>query len=151
MPRGGFIPVKDALIVDFDRDETDLKPGNLSPQAVNKVVNYFSRFVLFGEADDVFDLPLRGAKLLGGNQCAYAYGLSKVISGLDDDSIDAACKLAAFDVAYCQSPAFWLKHCSESDIKDAIWTMVTRHTLERFFLRTIMGCSVTSHLNQMTR
>lgn len=73
--------------------------------------------MLFGEVDAAFDLSLRGAKLLGENQCAYAYGLSKVMRGLDDDSIGAACKLAAFDVAYCQSPAFWLKHCSESDIK----------------------------------
>lgn len=61
-------------------------------------MDYLTRFMKGAEARDAFRISLRGARMVGMEGLAEA--LLDLMTGLDDLSIESACRLASFDVVF---------------------------------------------------
>lgn len=88
------------------------EPENVAPWIVGTAVDYLSRMVLTGGKAKAFYISLMFKKNIqlqrcseGHEQaCRYADNLLEGITGLDDKSIENACRLACFDQLYRYSP-----------------------------------------------
>ena len=95
-PRGGYLPIKLFSVEQFE-DHRVLHPvESVSPSLVGICVDYLTRFMKGAEARDAFRISLRGAHKVGMGDLAEA--LLDLVTGLDDLSIESACRLASFDV-----------------------------------------------------
>lgn len=90
------------------------EPENVAPWIVGTVVDYLSRMVLTGDKAKAFyisfmfkrDLYLqRHQTEFYGDVCQWADNLLGGITGLDDKSIENACRLVCFDQIYRCSPS----------------------------------------------
>lgn len=69
---------------------------NIHSNLIGLAVDYLTRFTMGTSLEKAFKISLRGASKI--NESDYAEELLREISGLDDNSIDKACKLVGFDV-----------------------------------------------------
>lgn len=101
-PRGGYIkPSSMNVIVRNDNIEL-YEDENVSPSIVGTVVDYMTRFLEEGSAEEAFRIPLLGAKLIKKEKAALS--LINKIKGLDKKSIISACKIVGFDAVYRAGP-----------------------------------------------
>lgn len=97
-PRGGYLPIKLFSVEQFE-DHRVLHPvESVSPSLVGICVDYLTRFMKGAEASDAFRISLMGAHKVGMGDLAEA--LLDLVTGLDDLSIESACRLASFDVVF---------------------------------------------------
>lgn len=96
-PRGGYINPKIMTEVPFDDGKT-LKEESIHPSTVGMVVDYLTRFDNGETAEDAFSISLMGASLVERSQEVSGY-IGK-ISGLDNESIENACKAVYYDQFY---------------------------------------------------
>lgn len=97
-PRGGYIKPKDFNTIELN-DAIDLyEEENIHSTLMGLAVDYLTRFTMGTSLEKAFKISLRGA--LRVNESDYAEELLNGISGLDDTSIENACKLVGFDTAF---------------------------------------------------
>ncbi|MBE6741721.1 MAG: hypothetical protein E7570_05390 [Ruminococcaceae bacterium] len=101
-PRGGYIKPSQFTLIQLE-DEQELKDlNNISPIIVGLAVDYLTRFAIGTPKEDAFGISMSGARRAQERGVedaeAVADGLLDGITGLDDQSIINACKLATFDV-----------------------------------------------------
>ena len=99
-PYGGYVPVSMFERVKFT-DEARIYPNeNISGSLTGTVVDYLTRFMTGTQKEQAFILPMMGAvipdKYVHG-ELEAAKSLFSGITGLDDVSIENACKLSTFD------------------------------------------------------
>lgn len=100
-PYGGYLPVKhfsketlnDGIILNAEE--------NIHSSLVGTAVDYLTRLMLGNSVEKSFHISFLGALQIGLQHKAEK--LKAQISGLDNSSIVAACKLAGFDVCYRSS------------------------------------------------
>lgn len=99
-PRGGYFKPKEFEQTVLDGGGIDdLYPEeNVSPGLVGLAVDYLTRFMSGTSAEEAFEISRMGA--VNVQQLGLFERLISHVSGLDDDSIDAAVKLSGFDSAY---------------------------------------------------
>lgn len=100
----GYISTKDFKIIELENNIELNENENISPAIIGIVVDYMTRFVLGDSIKEAFKISIKGA------YCAAELGNKKsirqikqylkYIDGLDDISIQNACKVVAFDVWY---------------------------------------------------
>ena len=97
-PYGGYLPPK-WFSKTFLNDDMILSDGeNISADLVATAVDYLTRFMLGSDVREAFHVSILGA--IRNKMLEKALDLISIISGLDDNSIIAACKLVGFDVCY---------------------------------------------------
>lgn len=101
-PYGGYLPVKLFSKEQFDDGVTLYDEENIHPSLVGLAVDYLTRFMLGNTVHEAFHISSLGASLI--SMESTAFDLKAQISGLDDQSIIAACKLVGYDVCYRASP-----------------------------------------------
>jgi hypothetical protein len=97
-PIGGYIKPKEFAVTSLN-DNSDLKCNeNINSGLVGITVDYMTRYITGTPIKDAFMISLLGASLI--KEDAYAKKLLKGITGLDNNSISNACKLAGYDVCF---------------------------------------------------
>lgn len=126
-PRGGYIKPKDFNVFELN-DGIDLyEEENIHSSLIGLAIDYLTRFTMGTSLEKAFKISLRGAWKV--NECDYAEELLNGISGLDDNSIENACKLVGFDVAVRAGIAAYVPvHAIQPDLSTSsnIRTMVER-------------------------
>ncbi|NPC94090.1 hypothetical protein HOO54_18155 [Bacillus sp. WMMC1349] len=97
-PRGGYIKPKDFVITDLVDTDILNESENISGGLVGMVVDYLTRFLNGEPIEKAFKISLMGAYNV--NEVESANDLLLNIQGIDDTSIESACKMVGFDVAY---------------------------------------------------
>lgn len=98
-PVGGFLNPNAMHLSSLETEE--LYPReleNITGGEVGTTVDYLTRFLISGNLEDSFSISLKGAKLA--NMEIIAENLLERIKGIDQDSVDAAVHLVAFDVFF---------------------------------------------------
>ncbi len=95
-PRGGYLPIKCFSKEVLDDGITLNAEENVHPSLIGIAVDYLTRFMSGNSVEQAFHISTLGAIQIGMQDKATT--LKSKISGLDDDSIIVACKLAGFDV-----------------------------------------------------
>lgn len=95
-PRGGYIKPSQMEEIELKTKEELNDSENISPSVIGMVVDYMTRFVMTGDKESAFEIPILGANLAGVDAKKYL----KHIKKLDEKSIVNACKMATFDVWY---------------------------------------------------
>ena len=101
-PYGGYLPMKLFSKEQLDDGVTLHEGENIHPSLVGLAVDYLTRFMSGSTVDQAFHISTLGALLISMTSTATA--LKSQITGLDDQSITAACKLSGFDVCLRSSP-----------------------------------------------
>lgn len=98
-PRGGYLPPK-SLALKALSDGSVLNPEeSVHPGTAGTAVDYLSRYMLSGNAEDAFAISLMGAERSG--EIDNARKLLLMLDGsLSDACIAAACQLVGYDVAF---------------------------------------------------
>ena len=96
-PRGGYINPKDLERIQFD-DGIELGPESIHPSTTGLIIDYLTRFNQGSPVKKAFEISFMGADLAG--RTKYAEKYAKGIKGLDDESINNACKLVWYDQVY---------------------------------------------------
>lgn len=105
-PRGGYIRPRDFTERDFGtKPPHDRHLESIHAGLTGITVDYLTRFMLGAQAKSAFQVSILGAAVAHkydklANHIANAYALCDRIKGLDDASIDAACKLVGYDSAF---------------------------------------------------
>lgn len=94
-PRGGFLPPSSFKIISLEDTVTLKNQENISPTIVGMTVDYMTRFLEGTTLEEAFKISLQGAELI--NKANEAELLLKNITGLNKESIIAACKIVGFD------------------------------------------------------
>lgn len=142
-PRGGYINPRTMLheVSLGTRPPHDLKEENVSPGLVGTVVDYLTRFMCGTPVAEAFSVSLAGAHLLDkilasmGEKpyaLAQARELAAHVTGLDDASITAACRLVGFDTVYRAGPQTY---------RPVDGIIPNRATIEN--IRTMVGSGIT--------
>ena len=104
-PWGGYVPLKLFKKKVLGPGEEELLPTSLNAGRMATAIDYLTRFMLGTPANEAFKIARRGALALWKEkieedaiETADRY-ISEVI-GLDDNSIDRACKLCSYDACY---------------------------------------------------
>lgn len=96
-PYGGYLPVKTMDKIQFE-DKNQLnntKDMFATPSIIGLAVDYLTRLMMGYNKKEVFNISLRGARLI--KKTNKALHLLKNINGLTRTSIVSACKLVGFD------------------------------------------------------
>ena len=97
-PYGGYLPIRCFNKVVFEDGITLNESENISANIIGMAVDYLTRFMLDNDAESAFSISRKGARSVG--MLTKADQLIQRIKGLDDSSVEAACKLVGFDVCY---------------------------------------------------
>ena len=97
-PRGGYIKPKDFVVTDLTDTDILNENENISAGLVGIAVDYLTRFLMGTPKEEVFRVSLMGA--FNVKEPFLADDLLNDIEGLDDTSIESACKMVGFDAAY---------------------------------------------------
>lgn len=97
-PYGGYLPIKDFEIINLYSERELLDGESLTPALAGLAVDYLTRTMSGTPVDEAFQVSLTGASMIG--ESKNAVKLSKTISGLDDTSIEAACRLVGYDCVF---------------------------------------------------
>jgi hypothetical protein len=100
-PRGGYLPLKSFSKEIYDDGIALNEEENIHSSIVGIAVDYLTRYMSGDSVDQAFHISTLGAEIIGKQNIALF--LKSNISGLDNKSIIAACKLAGFDVCYRSS------------------------------------------------
>ena len=103
-PRGGYLPGRRFEKIQLPIKQELHAEENISPGLVGTVVDFLTRFALGSPAEEAFATSLIGAERLGEGEKERSEKLLENITGLDDESIFHACKLAGYDVALRAGP-----------------------------------------------
>ncbi|MCQ2522387.1 MAG: hypothetical protein MJ105_08415 [Lachnospiraceae bacterium] len=103
-PRGGFLPVKEFEKIELPIEEElhEIEQENIIGGLVGMAVDYLTRYMNGATVDEAFQISLLGAKLGGFEKQARFFADN--ITGLDERSIDSACKLVGYDCIYRVGP-----------------------------------------------
>lgn len=93
-PRGGYINPKLMERVQFE-DGITLSRESIAPVTMGMIVDYLTRMDQGSSPEDAFHIGLRGAEMAGREEEGKGY--VKGIKGLDDESINNACRIVWFD------------------------------------------------------
>lgn len=96
-PRGGYVSPKKFSVI-TKNDGIILNEENINATNIGATVEYLTRFMVGAKKEEAFDIPQRGA--FNVKEFFVCQDLMDDIIGLDDDSIDKACKLTGYDIAY---------------------------------------------------
>lgn len=96
-PYGGYVPIRDFEVKEY-KDGIVLGEENIHASIIGIVVDYLTRYMQTRNAEDAFKISLEGARLA--ERTELAIRLLDDVTGLDDQSIIAACQLAGFDVCF---------------------------------------------------
>jgi len=99
-PRGGYLKPSELEIIEYDDGNTLNEKENVHPTLIGLAVDYMTRFMMGAKLMEVFDISMKGAANSGDDSLFIACALLNEIKGLDDKSINCACKLVSFDVWY---------------------------------------------------
>lgn len=97
-PRGGYIKPKDFNVIKLNDDIMLYEEENIHSTLIGLVVDYLTRFIMGTSLKKAFRISFLGASRV--NEDDYAEELLSGINGLDDSSIENACKLVGFDTAF---------------------------------------------------
>lgn len=97
-PRGGFLNLKSFDVIQLDDNIILSKNENVNAGIVGMTVDYLTRLSTGKSIEQAFEYPLRGAKII--NDEENAKSLLSEITGIDEKSVFAACKLVGYDVCY---------------------------------------------------
>lgn len=97
-PRGGYIKPKGFVVTDLLDTDILNESENISISLVGLAVDYLTRFLSGIPIEKAFEISLMGASNV--NEIELANALLLNIQGTDDTSIESACKMVGFDVAY---------------------------------------------------
>lgn len=106
-PYGGYVPVSMFTKMKFDGDICVSEWENISGSLTGTVVDYLTRFMTGTSKETAFIFSLCGAataEKYTGEKSEVAKELLGGINGLDDESIENACELAAFDIWVTEPP-----------------------------------------------
>ncbi len=103
-PKGGYINIKQFDIIEIESKDKLSEFENIHPSIIGLAVDYMTRFLTGASIEEAFKISIKGA------QRAVRLGKKKAIKqitrylkdidGLDDISIESACKAVTFDVWY---------------------------------------------------
>ncbi len=126
-PRGGYLPVKNAIVTTYDDGRTLVENESVHPSIVGMAVDYLTRIALGTSPEEAFSVSLCGASLI--DEEKYSRKLLKRIDGLTPKSIEAACMLSGYDVVV-RNGGVGYKDVDDMDVDDDtinnIKIMVTR-------------------------
>lgn len=97
-PYGGFLAIKQFEKIAMEDGLSLSSEENIHSSLIGLSVDYLSRFMDTGNAEEAFKISLLGANLAG--MGGKAHKLLTKIKGTDDDSIVAATRLAGFDCIF---------------------------------------------------
>lgn len=126
-PKGGYIPISNFNKITLQDGKVLNKKENVSGSIIGRVVDYLTRYMLEGNAKEVFDVAYEGAKMA--NKIQEAEQELKNITGLNKKSIYSAVKLMRFDtIRRTLSKKYADEICNvpDDDTVDNIITMVER-------------------------
>jgi len=97
-PRGGYIKPKEFEVIQLESN-IELHPDeNIHSSLVGLAVDYLTRFANGADREEAFKISLLGSRII--KEERKAIKLLKEIKGLDDKSIENACKLVGYDVCF---------------------------------------------------
>lgn len=102
-PRGGYLPSKFFEKIIINDNKILFEEENILPTIIGTVIDSFSRFLIGECAEVAFKCSVLGADLVG--ELKKANQLIKKITGFNQHSILAACKLVGYDTAYRAGPS----------------------------------------------
>ncbi|KAA0780800.1 hypothetical protein [Bacillus sp. BPN334] len=97
-PRGGYIKPKNFDVIELNDGIVLYEEENIHSALTGLAVDYLTRFTMGTSLEKAFRISLIGASRV--NEDNYAEELLSGINGLDDNSIENACKLVGFDTAH---------------------------------------------------
>lgn len=104
-PQGGYVPKSFFLEKEYEDyySVSEVRSDLASIQGT--VVDYLTRFMLTNDKYDAFDISLQGARKIDDayeneDETRNIMALLEKVTGLDDDSIKAACKIVYYDSAF---------------------------------------------------
>ncbi|MEI5948050.1 hypothetical protein WBS58_22360 [Bacillus albus] len=97
-PRGGYVKPKDFDVIELNDGIVLYEEENIHSALTGLAVDYLTRFTMGTSLEKAFRISLIGASRV--NEDDYAKELLSGINGLDDNSIENACKLVGFDTAH---------------------------------------------------
>ncbi|MBR2651687.1 hypothetical protein IKE96_02770 [bacterium] len=104
-PKNGYLEVNKFKEVSFSDDLVISDSENIPISIVGIVIDYMTRFMITNDARNSFRVSLSGAKTI--DQSEKAEELIQKITGLNNESIVAACKLAGYDVCFRIHPDYY--------------------------------------------
>lgn len=102
-PHGGYLPISSFKKEQFQDSRILHEEENIHASLVGLAVDYLTRFLLGASVEQAFHISCLGAFNI--RMQDKASQLMSTITGLNDTSIIAACKLSGFDVCYRSSTA----------------------------------------------
>lgn len=97
-PYGGFIKITDFTVVQLDDNSVLHNTENLNPALIGMSVDYLTRYMMGTPIRQAFKISCIGAHLAKEDETANE--LINQITGLNKQSVTAACKLSGYDVCY---------------------------------------------------
>ncbi|WP_242069239.1 hypothetical protein [Bacillus wiedmannii] len=97
-PSGGYIKPKNFIVTDLLDTDILNESKNIHSILVGLAVDYLTRFLNGAPIEEAFKILLMGA--FNVKEVELANDLLLNIQGTDDTSIESACKMVGFDVAY---------------------------------------------------
>lgn len=97
-PRGGYLPPRQFDQSQYSDGISLNEKENIPTGIVSLVVNYLTRYMTGDDLHDAFYSPIVSALYLG--ETLRAEKALKLITGIDDVSVMAACQLCAYDLTY---------------------------------------------------
>ncbi|MDF7641091.1 hypothetical protein PT279_05745 [Bifidobacterium sp. ESL0784] len=94
-PKGGYVHPKSFICLDLTSGRPLLEPENIPPSIVGTTVDYMTRWLDCKSIEDIFISSFEGASAI--NEGDKAFDLADSISGVDDKSIIACCRLSAYE------------------------------------------------------
>lgn len=104
-PRGGYIKPKDFVVTDLTDANILNKKENIQSSVIGTAVDYLARFLNGEPVEKAFKISMMGA--FNAKETELANELLFNIQGLDDNSIESACKMVGFDVAFRAGVAWY--------------------------------------------
>lgn len=101
-PRGGYLSPKLFKKIIINDNKILFENENIHPIIIGTVIDSFSRFLIGKSPEVAFRISILGAELVG--ELKKANQLIKKITGFNQKSILAACKLVGYDTAYRAGP-----------------------------------------------
>ena len=104
-PKGGYTSLDQFQKKQLDDGQHLYSQENINAGLVGSAVDYLTRFMFDGKKREAFKISLLGAKNIRQTFKAELY-LNK-IQGLDNYSIEYACKLTGYDICYRGNPFYY--------------------------------------------
>ena len=97
-PKGGYTSLDQFQKIQIDDGGMLFPSENINAGLIGTTVDYLTRFMYDGNRREAFKVSLLGAKNIG--QVSKAESYLYKIQGLDNYSIEYACKLTGYDICY---------------------------------------------------